>query len=139
MTEPNQNPPSERGWTIAEREEFFASQDAMTGLFNGAVASNALVGEVLAPLTLADLQQAKIKFDILFSEPLKFLHGADMSPETLNALGINLYTTDGGRTFIDPHIAPVIGVEVHLVPGMPFGKVEECSCEERRKVADGTR
>jgi hypothetical protein len=28
----NQNPPSEREWTIVEREEFFASQDARTGL-----------------------------------------------------------------------------------------------------------
>jgi hypothetical protein len=35
MTEPNQNPPSEREWTIAEREEFFASQDAITGILNG--------------------------------------------------------------------------------------------------------
>ena len=29
----NDNPPSEREWTIAEREEFFASQDAITGLY----------------------------------------------------------------------------------------------------------
>jgi hypothetical protein len=29
--EPNQNPPSERAWSIAEQEEFFASQDAITG------------------------------------------------------------------------------------------------------------
>ncbi len=27
-------PPSEREWTIAEREEFFAGQDAVTGIFN---------------------------------------------------------------------------------------------------------
>jgi hypothetical protein len=32
--EPNQNPPSERAWSIAEQEDFFAGQDAMTGLFN---------------------------------------------------------------------------------------------------------
>ena len=30
--EPNQNPPSEREWTVEEREEFFASVDAITGL-----------------------------------------------------------------------------------------------------------
>ena len=35
--EPNQNPPSERAWSIAEQEEFFASQDAITG----AIISNA--------------------------------------------------------------------------------------------------
>jgi len=28
--EPNDNPPCEREWSIAEREEFFASQDART-------------------------------------------------------------------------------------------------------------
>jgi hypothetical protein len=28
------NPPSEREWTIEEREEFFSSQDAITGLPN---------------------------------------------------------------------------------------------------------
>jgi hypothetical protein len=33
--EPNQNPPCEREWTIEEQEEFFASQDAVTGLLNG--------------------------------------------------------------------------------------------------------
>ena len=36
----NQNPPSEREWTEQEKEEFFASPDAITGLINGAVASN---------------------------------------------------------------------------------------------------
>ena len=33
--EPNQNPPSEREWTVEEREEFFASRDAVTGILNG--------------------------------------------------------------------------------------------------------
>jgi len=39
--EPNQNPPSERDWTPEEMEEFFASQDAVTGMFNEGIASNA--------------------------------------------------------------------------------------------------
>ena len=30
----NDNPPSEREWSIAEREDFFAGQDAVTGIFN---------------------------------------------------------------------------------------------------------
>ena len=33
--EPNQNPPCEREWTPEEMEEFFSSQDAVTGMFNG--------------------------------------------------------------------------------------------------------
>jgi len=37
----NQNPPSERDWTEQEKEEFFASQDAVTGMFNEGIASNA--------------------------------------------------------------------------------------------------
>ena len=36
--DPNQNPPSERDWTEQEREEFFASTDAITGLPNGSLA-----------------------------------------------------------------------------------------------------
>ena len=36
----NQNPPSEREWTLEEQEEFFASQDAVTGLLSGGVANN---------------------------------------------------------------------------------------------------
>lgn len=39
--DPNWNVPSEREWTIEEQEEFFSSRDAITGLFSGAVASNA--------------------------------------------------------------------------------------------------
>ncbi len=33
--DPNQNVPSERDWTEQEKEEFFASQDAITGILNG--------------------------------------------------------------------------------------------------------
>lgn len=38
--EPNDNPPCEREWTITEREEFFAWQDARTGLLNGEATNN---------------------------------------------------------------------------------------------------
>jgi hypothetical protein len=31
----NQNPPSERDWTEQEKEDFFSSQDAVTGILNG--------------------------------------------------------------------------------------------------------
>jgi hypothetical protein len=34
------DPPSEREWTIEEREEFFAGQDAVTGLLNGTAVNN---------------------------------------------------------------------------------------------------
>jgi hypothetical protein len=43
--EPNQYPPSEREWTPQEMEEFFAGQDAVTGLFREATAINTPVGE----------------------------------------------------------------------------------------------
>ena len=36
--DPNQNRPSEREWTAQEKEEFFASTDAITGLPNGSLA-----------------------------------------------------------------------------------------------------
>jgi hypothetical protein len=38
MSEINNNPPSERDWTEQEREEFFPSTDAITGLPNGSTA-----------------------------------------------------------------------------------------------------
>ena len=56
--EPNQNPPSERDWTPEEMEEFFASQDAVTGLLGGGVATNWTPSEVLPPITLKSLQEA---------------------------------------------------------------------------------
>jgi hypothetical protein len=34
------DPPSEREWTLEEQEEFFAAQDARTGLFNGGTVTN---------------------------------------------------------------------------------------------------
>lgn len=33
--DPNQNPPSEKEWSIQEKEDFFKSQDALTGILNG--------------------------------------------------------------------------------------------------------
>jgi len=41
--EPKQNPLSENEWSIEEREEFFAGQDAMTGLFSNMVANNGTI------------------------------------------------------------------------------------------------
>lgn len=38
--EPNQNPPSERDWTIQEKADFYASQENTGSLFSGAVANN---------------------------------------------------------------------------------------------------
>ena len=35
--DPNQNPPSDREWSEQEKEEFFSSQDAITGLPNSAL------------------------------------------------------------------------------------------------------
>jgi hypothetical protein len=56
--DPNQNPPSEREWSDQEKEEFFASTDAVTGLLGGGVAANWTPSEVLPPITLKGLQDA---------------------------------------------------------------------------------
>lgn len=127
----NQNPPSERDWTIEEREEFFASQDAVTGLFSGAVAYNGVPNASTKPLTLDMLVKIKEDLDKQFPEPLKYKDGADMSHETFVALGIPMASKDNGKTWFDHHINPIIGIEIHIVPSLPFGAVEECRCKER--------
>ncbi len=130
----NQNPPSERDWTIEEQEDFFASQDAVTGLFSGTVTYNGVPNAFTKPLTLDMLIKMKEDFDKQFPEPIKYKDGADMSHETFVALGIPMASKDNGKTWFDHHINPIIGIEIHIVPGMPFGAVEECRCKERYKI-----
>ena len=57
MTDANQNPPSEREWTIEEREEFFAGQDAVTGLFNGAVANSSVHCSAVRYFSIDDIER----------------------------------------------------------------------------------
>ena len=77
-----QNPPSENDltleqldslaeklidqWTIEEKEEFFASQDAVTGLLGGGVATNWTPSESLPPITLSGLQETYADFEEKF-------------------------------------------------------------------------
>jgi hypothetical protein len=56
--DPNDNHPSEREWTLEEQEEFFGSQDAVTGLLGGGVAKFWSKEEVPTPITLKGLQEA---------------------------------------------------------------------------------
>ena len=62
----NHNPPSERDWTIEEQEEFFSSQDAITGLLGGGVATNWTPSESLPPITLSGLQETYADFEEKF-------------------------------------------------------------------------
>jgi hypothetical protein len=58
MMEPNQNPPSERDWTPEEREAFFASQDAVTGIFGNCAVNNGGVHlSDIREFTIADLEK----------------------------------------------------------------------------------
>ena len=115
--DPNQNPPS----------------DPFAGMV-----SNAPMKDGLAPITLSGLLEMKEKCDALWKEmgPIKFKDGADMSPETFqaisSALGITMYSKDGGHTFFDPHINPITSIEIHLIPGMEFGDVQECQCKKAK-------
>lgn len=43
------DPPSEREWTIAEQEEFYAGQDAITGLSNGTKPSGIRIKHIVSP------------------------------------------------------------------------------------------
>jgi hypothetical protein len=124
--EPNQNPPSEREWTMAEREDFFAHWGTSCTAMNG------IPNAPTAPLTLDMLVKMKEDFDKQFPEPIKYKDGADMSPETFKALGIPIVKTR--ECGISGHSSTLYGIDVHIVPGMPFGVVEECRCKERYKL-----
>jgi hypothetical protein len=155
--EPNQNPPCEREWTIAEREEFFASQDAISGditpqeldalseklaaefvkdeqgLFSGLVADN---GAILnsEPITLKNLQEIEDNFRKAFPVPVEFKDGADMSRATFDELGKSIkLVKPQGRAWLGISSDNFIGVQIHIVNSIPFGVVEECRCKERAK------
>lgn len=129
----------DRKWqevVIEEQEDFFASQDAVTGLFSGTVTYNGVPNAFTKPLTLDMLIKMKEDFDKQFPEPLKYKNGVDMSGETFHALGASLgfptmLSENGGQSWIDPHFNPIIGIEIHIVPSLPFGAVEECRCKIR--------
>ena len=100
-----------------------------------------LLGMRYKSIPVGGVEQHKMKedFDKQFPEPLKYKNGVDMSGETFHALGASLgfptmISENGGQSWIDPHFNPIIGIEIHIVPGMPFGAVEECRCEERYKL-----
>jgi hypothetical protein len=86
------------------------------------------------PITLSKLMEMKAEVDSIFPpEAMKFKKGADMSRQTFTALGIPMESKDGGNTYFDFHKVSLIGIDVHIVDSIPFGKVEECRCEERAK------
>jgi hypothetical protein len=60
--EPNDNPPSEREWTIEEMEEFFSDK------YTNAYASNSKPVDS-SSITLASLQQALSEYDRKFPRP----------------------------------------------------------------------
>jgi hypothetical protein len=138
----NQNPPSERDWTDQEKDEFYASIGLSGAPINKEPfhpsASITYCGDYMAagssPLTLDMLVKMKEDLDKRFPEPIKYKDGADMSHETFVALGIPMASKDNGKTWFDHHINPIIGIEIHIVPSLPFGAVEECRCKERYKI-----
>jgi len=65
--EPNQNVPSEREWTEEEKEEFFSSQDAITGLPNSAMAGAPINNMPFTPSV--DLFRRPIGIHVTFIVP----------------------------------------------------------------------
>ena len=131
--DPHQNPPSEREWTQAEMEEFFASQDAVTGLFpSGAVASNGPMTGSNEPITLQSLTEMHEKFKEAFPVPLQFQNGADMSRATFDELGKSVkMLRPQGEAWLGISTDNFIGIEIHIREDVPFGAVKECRCKER--------
>ena len=67
-------------WTIEEKEEFFASQDAVTGLFSGSVANNASTLPDNPPVTMDSLKAICDKFHEAFPIPIEWSTGAWNGP-----------------------------------------------------------
>ena len=131
----NQNPPSERDWTPEEKEEFFSSQDAVTGLFSGMASNGA--GTPFSdnePLTLDKLKATYDEFQKAFPIPVEFREGADMSRATFEELGKSIkLLKPQGQAWLGMNVDRFIGVDIHIVNSIPFGCVEECRCKEREK------
>ncbi len=98
------------------------------------VATNGIPDDHTAPLTLDAIVKMKEDFDKKFPEPIKYKNGADMSPETFKALGIPIVKTR--ECGISGHSSTLYGIDVHIVPDMPFGAVEECRCSQRKDYLD---
>ena len=140
IVDPNQNPTSEREWTEEEKDEFFNSNDAITGLPNGSLAgawtSNG-AGTPLSdnePLTLDKLKETYDEFQKAFPIPVEFREGADMSRATFEELGKSIkLLKPQGQAWLGMNVDRFIGVDIHIVNSIPFGCVEECRCKEREK------
>jgi hypothetical protein len=137
MMDANQNPPSEREWSPEEMEEFFASQDAVTGHFPGAVASNGPAMENNAPITLESLIKMNEEFQKSYPIPVAYKNGADMSRATFDELGKSIkMVKPQGEAWLGMNVDNFIGVNIHIVDSVPFGCVEECRCHMRKDYLD---
>jgi hypothetical protein len=131
----NQNPPSERDFTVQEMEEFFASQDAVTGLFSGEVASNSYPPMDNPPITLESLIKMNDDFRKAFPIPVEYQNGADMSRATFDELGKSIkLVKPQGEAWLGMNVDSFIGVEIHIVESVPFGCVDECHCQKNKQI-----
>lgn len=147
--EPNQNPPSEREWTQEEIENFFSSQDAVTGklpsetvedyfenvdgkwidMFLGKAVNNSYPPMDNQPITLESLIKSNDEFQKAFPVPVAYRNGADMSRETFEELGKRIkLVKPQGEAWLGMNVDNFIGVDIHIVESVPFGCVEECHC-----------
>lgn len=87
------------------------------------------------PLTVDRLNEMKKEFNERFP-PSCFDKAADMSQPTWDALkkllGNDLTCEKSRLSWFYPNRSPFIGIEVHIVPSIPFGEVEPCRCKERQ-------
>ena len=113
--EPNQNPPSEREWTIEEREEFFASQDAITGLDPCAMMSNESFLPMEVP-TIEELSALYDRFKTIFP-PLPAYYR--INTRTFEAVKKSLPRGEPGPLLFFP---PLGSVELRIDESVPDGE-----------------
>jgi hypothetical protein len=118
-------------------EEFFASQDAVTGLFSGEVASNSYPPMDNPPITLESLIKMNEEFQKAFPVPVAYKNGADMSRATFDELGKSIkLVKPQGEAWLEMNVDSFIGVEIHIVESVSFGCVEECRCHHHKDYID---
>jgi hypothetical protein len=82
-----------------------------------------------APITLDHLKRLHDAIELLYPKG-PFDDGADMSQETYNQL------IHSGKVIVKKQtdiLSSFVGIDIHIVPSIPLGKVEPCNCKERQR------
>jgi hypothetical protein len=87
------------------------------------------------PITLDHLKRVHDAVELFYPKGL-FDDGADMSQDTYNQLisSGKVIVMKQRSVGISTETSSRLGsIDIHIVPGIPLGKVEPCNCKERQR------